>query len=333
MIGFSPGSVHRQSRFAKPFLKYADRSHKLSRSLAENVREAIRFMELIRIEDLYYSYEHQDAGDESGRSFALRGIDLTVEPGEYVAVVGANGSGKSTLLRHLNALLVPTSGDVWVSGYNTKQSSVLRQIRSRVGMVFQNPDTQLITTLVEDEVSFGPENLGLPEDEIGRRVDWAMASAGVTGLKSRPPHLLSAGQKQLVAVASVLAMRPDCLVLDEATSMLDPASRKNVLDTVRRLHSDGMTVVLATHSMEEAAGAGRIVVLSGGKVAIDGDPHTVFSREAKLRELRLDLPCTVRIARGMDRRLFQKPSNLSTVETLVRAVLSARDERSSEGDG
>jgi energy-coupling factor transporter ATPase len=324
--------VNRQSRFAKLFLKYADRSHKLSRSAAENIKEAIRVMELIHIEDLYYSYEHQEAGDESERSFALRGIDLAVESGEYVAIVGANGSGKSTLLRHLNALLVPTRGDVWISGHNTKDPSALRQIRSRVGIVFQNPDTQLITTLVEDEVSFGPENLGLPEDEIDRRVDWAMASAGVTGLKSRPPHLLSAGQKQLVAIASVLAMRPDCLVLDEATSMLDPASKKSVLDTVRKLHLEGMTVVLATHSMEEAACDGRIVVLSEGKVAIDGDPYTVFSRERMLREMRLDLPCTVRIARGMDRRLFRKPSRLSTVETLVRAVLSARDERSSEGE-
>jgi energy-coupling factor transporter ATPase len=290
-------------------------------------------MEIFRIEDLCYSYYKHGTGDEPGRNFALRGIDLTVEPGEYVAVVGANGSGKSTLLRHLNALLVPTSGDVWVSGYNTKQSSDLRQIRSRVGMVFQNPDTQLITTLVEDEVSFGPENLGLPEDEIGRRVDWAMASAGVTGLKGRPPHLLSAGQKQLVAIASVLAMRPACLVLDEATSMLDPASKTSVLDTVRRLHSEGMTVVLATHSMEEAACAGRIVVLSEGKVVIVGDPYTVFSRERMLREMRLDLPCTVRIAMGMDRRLFRKPSSLSTVETLVRAVLAAKGERSTEGDG
>jgi len=316
----------------KPFLKYADRSQRCPVHPEKNVREAIGFMELLRIEGLYYSYEHQEAGDVSERSFALRGIDLTIEPGQYVAVVGANGSGKSTLLRHLNALLVPAAGDVWISGYNTKDSSSLREIRSRVGMVFQNPDTQLITTLVEDEVSFGPENLGLPEDEIGRRVDWAMAAAGVTELKSRPPHLLSAGQKQLVAVASVLAMRPGCLVLDEATSMLDPASRKSVLDTVRRLHSDGMTVVFATHSMEEAACAQRIVVLSGGKVAIDGDPHTVFSRERMLRELRLDLPCTVRIARGIDRLLPQKPSRLSSVETLVRAVLAAKGERSDAGD-
>ena len=281
-------------------------------------------MNLVTIEDLHFSYELQGMGPE--RPFALRGIDLSIEAGMYVAVVGANGSGKSTLLRQMNGLLLPTRGDVWIAGHNTKDPASLRGVRSRVGMVFQNPDTQLVTTLVEDEVSFGPENLGLPEEEIEERVDWAMAAAGVGGLRDRAPHLLSAGQKQLVAIASVLAMRPDCLVLDEATSMLDPASRHAVLDTVLKLHADGITVVSATHSMEEAARAERIVVLSEGKVAIDGDPASVFSKEKKLEDLRLDLPCTVRIARGVARLLTLNPAGLLSVDSLVRALVSARKE-------
>jgi energy-coupling factor transporter ATPase len=286
-------------------------------------------MEHIRIENLYYSYENAGEvsyarkDEDTERQYAIRGIDLTIEKGQYVAVVGANGCGKTTLLKHLNALLVPTSGDVWISGFNTREPSALKEIRGRVGMVFQNPETQIITTLVEDEVAFGPENLGMPEGEIRKQVEWAMEVTGITKLKNRPPHLLSAGQKQLLAVASVLAMLPGCLVLDEATSMLDPASKKSVLDTVRRLHESGMTVVLATNSMEEAAYAQRIIVLSKGSVAIDGDPATVFSKERLLKSLRLEIPSTVRIAKRIERHIDLEPQRLVTVDMLVSAVASA----------
>jgi energy-coupling factor transporter ATPase len=278
-------------------------------------------MDLIEIKKLFFSYESAEAEEQC--TYALRGIDLSIKTGQYVAVVGANGSGKSTLLKHMNALLIPTSGDVWISGFNTRDPSALMEIRSRVGMVFQNPDTQIITTLVEDELAFGPENLGLPEKEIRERLEWAMAVAGITQLRNRQPHLLSAGQKQLLAVASILAMRPSCLVLDEAASMLDPASFERVFDTVHRLHEDGMTVVSATHNMEEAARAQRIVVLSGGTVAVDGDPFTVFSKERTLKELRLDLPCAARIARRIGPRLDLEPSRLLSADTLVQAVTSA----------
>jgi energy-coupling factor transporter ATPase len=286
-------------------------------------------MEHIRIENLYYSYENAGEvsyarkDEDTERQYAIRGIDLTIEKGQYVAVVGANGCGKTTLLKHLNALLVPTSGDVWISGFNTREPSALKEIRGRVGMVFQNPETQIITTLVEDEVAFGPENLGMPEGEIRKQVEWAMEVTGITKLKNRPPHLLSAGQKQLLAVASVLAMLPGCLVLDEATSMLDPASKKSVLDTVRRLHESGMTVVLATNSMEEAAYAQRIIVLSKGSVAIDGDPATVFSKERLLKSLRLEIPSTVRIAKRIERHIDLEPQRLVTVDMLVSAVAGA----------
>lgn len=281
-------------------------------------------MELIRIKDLSFSYENVVSND-SGRAgqavpYALRGVDLSVIKGQYIAVIGANGSGKSTLLRHLNGLLVPTSGEVWVAGWNTRDRTALQKIRRRVGMVFQNPETQIVTTLVEDEVAFGPENLGIGSDEITERVEWALATTGIQTLRDRSPHLLSSGQKQLLAVASVLAMRPDCLVLDESTSMLDPASKKKVEDTVRRLHGEGMTVIASTHSMDEAAEAERVIVLSGGEVAADGEPRDVFKRRGKLRELRLDLPTTVRIADLVRKRLHTATERLFTPALLADAV-------------
>ncbi len=278
-------------------------------------------MDIIRIKDLSFSYE-SDPAVQAAR-YALRGINLSVSKGQHIAVIGANGSGKSTLLRHLNALLVPSSGEVWISGISTKDRTAVQEIRRRVGMVFQNPDTQIVTTLVEDEVAFGPENLGLGPEEITERIEWAMAETGIQELRGRPPHLLSSGQKQLLAVASVLALRPDCLVLDEATSMLDPSSRKRVEDTVRRLNREGMTVIASTHSMNEAAEAGRVIVLSGGEVAADGEPHEVFKRRRMLRDLRLELPTTVRIADLVKNRLSGATERLFTPALLADAVFDA----------
>jgi energy-coupling factor transport system ATP-binding protein len=278
-------------------------------------------MELIRIEDLWFSYEGGPALQAD--RYALSGVDLSIIKGQRIAVIGANGSGKSTLLKHFNGLLVPTAGEVWVSGMSTRDRGALKKIRRSVGMVFQNPETQLVTTLVEDEVAFGPQNLGLDHEEITERIEWAMAVTGIQTLRDRPPHLLSTGQKQLLAVASVLAMRPDCLVLDEATSMLDPASRERVEDTIRRLNSEGMTVISSTHSMDEASEAGRVIVLAGGEVAVDGEPYDVFSRRKTLRELRLDLPTTVRIADLVKSRLPRETERLFNPRLLASAVSDA----------
>jgi energy-coupling factor transporter ATPase len=250
----------------------------------------------------------------------LRGIDLTIVTGEYVAVIGANGSGKSTLLRHCNALLLPTQGDVWVEGWNTRDRSHLRDIRSTVGMVFQVPDNQIVATIVEEDVAFGPENLGVPEAELRQRVDWALATVGLSELRHRASHLLSAGQKQRLAIAAALAMRPRCLVLDEATAMLDPVGRAQVLETIRYLHLNGMTIISATHNMAEAAEAQRVVVLAAGKVALQGTPRQVFAQPETLQALELDIPPATHIAQLVAARIPQFPSPVLNVDELVNAV-------------
>lgn len=271
---------------------------------------------LIRIAGLHYAYQ---AGTREPVT-ALRGIDLTIVTGEYVAVIGANGSGKSTLLRHCNALLLPTQGDVWVEGWNTRDRSHLRDIRSTVGMVFQVPDNQIVATIVEEDVAFGPENLGVPEAELRQRVDWALATVGLSELRHRASHLLSAGQKQRLAIAAALAMRPRCLVLDEATAMLDPVGRAQVLETIRYLHLNGMTIISATHNMAEAAEAQRVVVLAAGKVALQGTPRQVFAQPETLQALELDIPPATHIAQLVAARIPQFPSPVLNVDELVNAV-------------
>jgi energy-coupling factor transporter ATPase len=248
---------------------------------------------------------------------ALRGIDLTIDAGEWVALIGANGSGKSTLLRHLNALLLPTSGCVCVSSWDTRDSAHLRHIRSTVGMVFQVPDSQIVATVVEEDVAFGPENLGIPEGELRQRVDGALETVGLTQQRHRASHLLSAGQKQRLAIASALAMQPRCLLLDEATAMLDPHGRRQLLQTIHRLHGAGMTVVAATHDMAEAAQAQRIVVLSEGRIAQQGDPRAVFRQADTLRDLELDLPQAALLAIEV---AAQVPDFAADVLTLAELV-------------
>jgi energy-coupling factor transport system ATP-binding protein len=239
---------------------------------------------IIRIENLYHTYDGAHPVE------ALRGVDLAVHEGEYVALVGANGSGKSTLARHLNALLRPTRGDVWIAGTNTRDVARLREIRRTVQMVFQQPDAQLVATVVEEDVAFGPENFGVPVAELSERVRSALETVGMWAYRQKPPHLLSAGQKQRVAIAGALAVHPRLLVLDEATAMLDPAGRSAVLDVVRQLYTWGTTIVTITHNMDEAAQADRVVVLAGGRVAIDGTPRQVFAQADELRALSLDVP-------------------------------------------
>jgi energy-coupling factor transporter ATPase len=273
---------------------------------------------LIRIEGLHYSYQ---AGTRQPIA-ALRGVDLAIGAGEYVAVIGANGSGKSTLLRHLNALLLPTQGNVWVHEWNTRHAPDLRHIRSTVAMVFQNPDSQIVASTVEEDVAFGPENLGVPEPELRQRVEWALAVVDLTDLRQHASHLLSAGQKQRLAIAAALAMRPQCLLFDEATAMLDPAGRLRVLDTMRALHHDGMTVVTATHHMGEAAQAQRIVVLSAGQVVLQGEPRFIFSQEEALQALQLDVPYPTRLARAIAARVAGFPNDTLTVAEVVNAIVA-----------
>lgn len=221
---------------------------------------------------------------------ALRGIDLQIYPGEYVAIIGANGSGKSTLARHLNGLLLPTRGTVQVAGISTEDTGRRGAIRRLVQMVFQHPDSQIIATTVEEDVAFGPENFGVPEADMPTYVQHALEKVGMWDLRARPPHRLSAGQKQRVAIAGALALRPQALIFDEATSMLDPAGRRAVVEMLRTFQAQGVTLVTITHEMEEAAEASRVVVLQRGQVVMDGDPHEIFSRAAELRSLGLDIP-------------------------------------------
>jgi energy-coupling factor transport system ATP-binding protein len=252
---------------------------------------------------------------------ALQGVDLAIEAGEFVALVGPNGSGKSTLARHLNALLLPAAGQVWVDGMLTSDPRHLWEIRRRVGMVFQNPDNQLVASTVEEDVAFGPENQGLSPAEIRERVDKALAVAGLQDYGAHPPHRLSGGQKQLLAIAGALAARPACVVLDEPASMLDPPGRRQVLAAVRRLNArEGITVVLVTQSMEEAAVAGRVLAMHEGRIVMDGTPEEVFEQEGRLRSLGLEPPLAVEVAHRLRERGLRLPAGLLTVDALVEAL-------------
>lgn len=271
---------------------------------------------LIEIEQLEHTYPL----DGGGRIAALRGIDLTIERGELIAIVGANGSGKTTLARHLNGLLLPTAGRVWVDGLLTSEPHNLWAVRQRVGMVFQNPDNQIVASTVEEDVAFGPENAALPPDEIRRRVDEALETVGLTEYRAHPPQMLSGGQRQLLAIAGVLATRPACIVLDEPASMLDPANRRLVMDTLRRLNAEGLTIVLITQSMDEALAARRVLVMHAGRIAMDGDPAQVFEHGDQLREWGLDLPVAVEIAYHLRARGWRLPTHVLTIEQLARAL-------------
>ncbi|ABZ83986.1 cobalt import ATP-binding protein cbio 2 [Heliomicrobium modesticaldum Ice1] len=272
---------------------------------------------LISVENVSFQYRNPD-GDAIQ---ALSNVSITIRSGEWVAVLGANGSGKSTLAKHLNALLTPAEGRVLVDGLDTKDARQRYDIRRRVGMVFQNPDNQLVATTVEEDVAFGPENLGLPSEEIRRRVDAALAVVGLQSLRERPPHDLSGGQKQRVAIAGALALQPAYLVFDEATSMLDPQSRREVLQTVRRLHKElAMTVITITHDMDEAAEAERLVVMSQGRVVFDGLPESLFREESLLEQAGLEPPPSAEIARRLRERGLTIPLEAVTMEKLVNAL-------------
>jgi energy-coupling factor transporter ATPase len=263
--------------------------------------------------------EAADAAAQTGPP-VLRGVSLRIDPGEYVAIVGPNGSGKSTLARHLNALLRPTSGRVLVAGMDTRDPAHTRAIRGTVGMVFQHPESQMVATIVEEDVAFGPENLGVPHDELRLRVREALDLVGMWSARERPPHLLSAGQKQRVAIAGVLAMRPACLVLDEATSMLDPEGREAVAGIITELRRRGTAIVAITHLMNEAARADRIVALAGGAVLLEGPPRQVFAHADRLREVGLDLPPVTAVALRVRSRVPAFPVDVLSIEELAAAV-------------
>ena len=276
-------------------------------------------MSIIRFENVHFQYPEDTVE-------TLKGVELVIEEGSFVAVLGHNGSGKSTLAKHMNAILVPGSGRVLVEGMDTADESRLLEIRRRVGMVFQNPDNQIVANVVEEDVAFAPENLGLPPEEIRRRVDEALALVDMTEYRLHTPHRLSGGQKQRVAIAGVLAMDPRILVLDEPTAMLDPQGRQEVLSTVTRLCRErGMTVVLITHHMDECIGADRLIVMSNGEIRADGSPAEVFSRVEELRREGLDVPETVRLLTELNREGFALPTD--ALETGACAELIAKSLR------
>lgn len=280
-------------------------------------------MAIIETKELEFDYVTRDEeANVTEVDRAIDGVSLQIEAGSFVAVLGHNGSGKSTLAKTLNGILLPSGGTVLISGMDTADDANLLNIRREVGMVFQNPDNQIIANLVEDDVGFGPENLGVPTEEIWQRVDAALKAVGMTAFRLKSPNHLSGGQKQRVAIAGVMAMHPKCIVLDEPTAMLDPNGRKEVIRTVTELNrSEGVTVVLITHYMEEVIGADRLVVMDDGKVIMDGTPREVFARVEELKRLRLDVPQATELAYELKQCGVSLPDSVLTMEELAEAIL------------
>ena len=278
---------------------------------------------MIEVRDLTFAYPAQEEEQQQG-TVALRNVDLTIEKGSFVAVLGHNGSGKSTLAKHMNAVLLPSGGRVFVAGMDTLDEQQIIAIRRAVGMVFQNPDNQIVANVVEEDVAFGPENLGVPSADIRRRVDEALVAVGMEEFTRHAPHLLSGGQKQRIAIAGIIAMAPQCIVLDEATAMLDPAGRREVLATIETLHREmGITVVLITHHMDEAILADRVVVMNEGRVAMDGTPTEVFTRVEELEEMGLTVPDTVQLLYRLRAAGYEVPLDALDVESCADAVFGA----------
>lgn len=271
---------------------------------------------MIKLNHMSHTYE-----DENGQTvYALNDISLEIQPGEFVAIIGTNGSGKSTLAKHFNVLLVPTEGTCEVLGMRTDDPANLWKIRQNVGMVFQNPDNQIVAAVVEEDVAFGPENLGVPPEEIRQRVSDALARVRMTAFAKHGPHLLSGGQKQRVAIAGILAMQSRCIVLDEPTAMLDPMGRKEVMDTIRQLNQEGITVIIITHFMEEAVQAGRVIVIHHGEIKMDGTPREVFTHVDELLELGLDVPVPAELAARLRRKGIPLEGDIISKEELGDAL-------------
>ncbi|HZK56392.1 MAG: energy-coupling factor transporter ATPase [Peptostreptococcaceae bacterium] len=269
---------------------------------------------IIKIDNLIFEYK-RDEDQEVIR--AVDQVSLNIERGSFVSIIGRNGSGKSTLAKNINALLLPTSGEVNVDGFNTKDESALWKIRQTAGMVFQNPDNQLVSSIVEDDVAFGPENLAVEPKEIRIRVDESLKAVGMYEERMKAPHLLSGGQKQRIAIAGVIAMKPKCIILDEPTAMLDPKGREEVMTIIRKLHKEGITILLITHFMDEAARAGRVIIMDKGQIVMDGQPKQVFARADEIRKLSLDVPLPVELAERLRNEGFDVPPEIITAEEMV----------------
>lgn len=286
----------------------------------------MRQMEMIRARELVYEYDKRDEeGNIIGAERAIDGVTIDVPQGSFVAVLGHNGSGKSTLAKHMNAILVPTGGTMWVDGRDTKAPAELWNVRQTAGMVFQNPDNQIIGTVVEEDVGFGPENLGVPTDEIWQRVEESLKAVGMLERRKDSPNKLSGGQKQRVAIAGVLAMEPKCLVLDEPTAMLDPNGRKEVIQAVEKLRKvKKVTVILITHYMEEVIDADQVFVMEGGHIVMHGTPREIFSQVDELKKYRMDVPQVTMLAEELRRRGLDLPRGILRREELVEALCRLR---------
>lgn len=283
-------------------------------------------MEMIHAEKLVYEYDKRDEeGNVIGTDRAIDGVDIDVPQGSFVAVLGHNGSGKSTLAKHMNAILVPTGGTMWVDGRDTRDPAELWNVRQTAGMVFQNPDNQIIGTVVEEDVGFGPENLSVPTDEIWKRVEDSLRSVGMLEYRKASPNKLSGGQKQRVAIAGVIAMEPKCIVLDEPTAMLDPSGRREVIRAVEKLRKEkNVTVILITHYMEEVIDADQVFVMDGGHIVMHGTPREIFSRVDELKSYRMDVPQVTMLAEELRKRGLDLPRGILRREELVEALCRLR---------
>ena len=279
-------------------------------------------MEIIKARKLKYDYlKYDENGQASESQTAVENVDLDIQPGQFISILGHNGSGKSTLAKHMNALLIPTEGTIWVDGMDTAMEPELWKIRQKAGMVFQNPDNQIIGTVVEEDVGFGPENLGIPTEGIWSRVNKSLEAVGMTAFRHRSPNKLSGGQKQRVAIAGVMAMQPKCIIMDEPTAMLDPNGRKEVLEAVHELHRrEGITVILITHYMEEVIDSDRVFVMDQGHVVMQGTPREIFSRVEELKAYRLDVPQVTLLAYELKKAGIPLPEGILTTKELVDAL-------------
>ncbi len=286
-------------------------------------------MGIIRTDRLVFEYIRRDEeGNVEGITRAVDEVDLDVQQGEFIAILGHNGSGKSTLAKHINAILYPTEGSVWVDGMNTKDDKDLWNIRQEAGMVFQNPDNQIIGQVVEEDVGFGPENMGVPTEEIWERVEESLKAVGMYKYRKFSPNKLSGGQKQRVSIAGVIAMHPKCIILDEPTAMLDPNGRKEVVRAVRALNDvEGITVLLITHYMEEIIHADKVFVMDKGKIAMQGTPREIFSQVERLKQLRLDVPQVTLLAHELQKSGIDLPAGILTVEELSQALEHVQEYR------
>lgn len=283
-------------------------------------------MNIIKAKQLVHEFFRRDEdGNVEGITTALDHVDLEVKPGQFIAILGHNGSGKSTLAKHINALLTPTEGTLWVDSMDVSNPENVMPVRKSAGMVFQNPDNQIIASVVEEDVAFGPENLGVPTDDIWKRVEYALQAVGMSRFRSSSPNKLSGGQKQRVAIAGVVAMQPKCIVFDEPTAMLDPNGRREVIQTAHELNQKkGVTILLITHYMEEVVDADYIYVMEKGKIALEGTPREIFSDVERLKKLRLDVPQVTLVADELRKKGLEIPKGILTRQELVDAILAAQ---------